>query len=161
MADVSLKETALTYWEKGYKAQEAGRLQEAISFYSHSIEIFPTAEAHTFLGWAYSFQNRIDDAIAECKRAIEVDSSYGNPYNDIGANLIEQGDNIGAIPWLKKAMVAPRYACYFFPHFNLGRVYERQGRYLLAMHEYSRALAYKPNYKLALKAVRHLQTLLN
>jgi hypothetical protein len=32
-----------------------------------------------------------DDAITECHHAIEVDPDFGNPYNDIGAYLIEQG----------------------------------------------------------------------
>jgi Tfp pilus assembly protein PilF len=159
--DVSLKESALAYWQQGCQAQEAGQLEAAIKLYQRSIEVYPTAEAHTFLGWAYSFQQRLDDAIAECQRAIEVDSSYGNPYNDIGAYLIEKGDYRAAIPWLEKAMVAPRYACYFFPYFNLGRIYERQGRFLAAIRAYSRALELNANYRLALKAVRNLQTRLN
>ena len=29
-----------------------------------------------------------------------VDPSYGNPNNDIGASLIEQGKDEKAIPWL-------------------------------------------------------------
>jgi tetratricopeptide (TPR) repeat protein len=161
MAEVSLKEAARAYFQKAYRAQMAGRLEEAIELYKRSIEIYPTAEAHTFLGWTYSFQKRIDDAIEECHRAIAVDSSFGNPYNDIGAYLIEKGDYFGAIPWLKKAMVAPRYECYFYPHFNLGRIYERQGQYLEAIGEYSQALKYNPNYALALKAIRNLQTKLN
>jgi tetratricopeptide (TPR) repeat protein len=33
-----------------------------------------------------------DDAIAECKKAVELDPDLGNPYNDIGAYLIEKGD---------------------------------------------------------------------
>src|SRR5688500_19484746 len=44
---------------------------------------YPTAEAHTFLGWVYSFQKRYDEAIAECLEAIRVDETLGNPYNDI------------------------------------------------------------------------------
>lgn len=161
MADTSLKETALSYFQKAYQAQMEGRLEEAIALYKHSIEIYPTAEAHTFLGWTYSFQDRIDEAIEECHRAIAVDSSFGNPYNDIGAYLIEKGDYYGAIPWLKKAMVASRYECYFYPHYNLGRIYERQHRNLEAIACYSRALEYNPKYQAALRAVRKLQTLLN
>jgi Flp pilus assembly protein TadD len=41
-----------------------------------------------------------EEAIAECHRAIEIDPDFGNPYNDIGAYLIERGDLRGAIPWL-------------------------------------------------------------
>ncbi|MEW6730159.1 MAG: tetratricopeptide repeat protein [Acidobacteriota bacterium] len=161
MAETSLKETALAYFQEAYRAQIAGELDQAIELYKRSIEIYPTAEAHTFLGWTYSFQNRIDEAIEECHRAIAVDNTFGNPYNDIGAYLIEKGDYFGAIPWLKKAMVAPRYECYFYPHFNLGRIYEGQGQYLAAIAEYSRALEYNPKYISALRAVRKLQRVLN
>lgn len=161
MSESTLKETALIYFKKAFQAQQLGNLEEAINLYRESINIFPTAEAHTFLGWVYSFQRRLDDAIEECFRAIEVDSTFGNPYNDIGAYLIEKGDDIGAIAWLKKAMVAPRYECYFYPHFNYGRILEKQGKYLLAIVQYQRALDYNPKYKLALKGLRRLQGLLN
>jgi hypothetical protein len=43
-----------------------------------SIACQPTAEAHTFLGWTYSFMGRLDDAIAEC-HATETDPTFGNP----------------------------------------------------------------------------------
>jgi tetratricopeptide (TPR) repeat protein len=161
MLETDLKKTALNYFKKGFQAQNNGKLDEAINLYKKSIEIFPTAEAHTFLGWAYSFQSRLDEAIAECHQAIVVDSTFGNPYNDIGAYLIEKGDYREAIDWLKKAMIAPRYECYFYPHYNLGRILERQGKYLEAVKHYSKALNYNPNYTLALKAVRKMQKLLN
>jgi len=61
-----------------------GELDPAIELYRRSIEVCPTAEAHTFLGWTYSFQGRLDEARAECLKAIEVDPHFGNPYNDIG-----------------------------------------------------------------------------
>jgi len=51
----------------------------------------------------------VDEAIAECKRAIEVDPEFGNPYNDIGSYLIALGRHDEAIPWLEQAIVAPRY----------------------------------------------------
>ncbi len=161
MSESALKEPALVYFKKAFQAQQSGNLDEAINLYQRSITIFPTAEAHTFLGWVYSFQNRLDEAIEECYRAIVVDSTFGNPYNDIGAYLIEKGDYLGAIPWLKKAIVAPRYECYFYPHFNLGRIFERQRNHLAAITEYSHALYHNPNYKLALKGLRRLQALLN
>lgn len=161
MSESVLKETALIYFQKAFQEQQQGNLEEAIVLYKQSIEICPTAEAHTFLGWVYSFQDKLDDAIEECLRAIEVDKTFGNPYNDIGAYLIEKGDYWGAIPWLNKAMVATRYECYFYPHFNLGRIFEKRYDYLSAIAQYSRSLDYNSNYKLALKALRRLQQLLN
>src|SRR5947209_14538855 len=77
---------------RAYEAQQAGDYVTAIELYRRSIEIYPTAEAHTFLGWVYSFQGRYDEAIDECLRAIQVDATFGNPYNDIGSYLIAKGD---------------------------------------------------------------------
>ena len=118
--------------------QFQGRLQEAVETYQRSIDTFPTAEAYTFLGWTYSWTGRIEDAIAESKKAIEVDPDYGNPYNDIGAYLLEMGREDEAIPWLRKAMAAERYESPHFPHLNIGRVWIRKGMWddaLAALHE--------------------------
>jgi tetratricopeptide (TPR) repeat protein len=155
------KEGALEYFRQAYKAQFESDLDKAASLYQKSIECYPTAEAHTFLGWAYSFMGLTNEAIEECKRAIEVDPEFGNPYNDIGAYLIEKGDSIGAIPWLEQAARARRYQCYFYPHFNLGRVYEARGMAFKALREYKAAIDLYPNYKLAVRAFRRLQGKLN
>lgn len=73
------REKALKLWERGYKRQQAGDLEGAITLYQASIAECPTAEAHTFLGWVYSFSRRYEEAIAECQRAIAVDPTFGNP----------------------------------------------------------------------------------
>src|SRR6202008_16529 len=111
-------------FHEAYEAQLAKDSERAIELYKRSIDTFPTAEAHTFLGWVYSFQERYDDAIAECLEAIRVDEKLGNPYNDIGSYLLSKGDTYGCVRWFKRALLAPRYESYAFPHFNLGRVYE-------------------------------------
>ena len=155
------KREALRLFQAAYEAQIRGDLDEAAGLYKESVEAFPTAEAHTFLGWTYSFMSLTDEAIAECHRATEVDPDFGNPYNDIGAYMIEQGNLYGAIPWLQRAMVAPRYESYFYPHFNLGRVYESLGRAYEALREYKTAIDLNPKYALALRAFRKLQARLN
>src|SRR6185503_5079193 len=155
------KRTALLFFQQAYEAQMRGELDEAADLYKQSISAFPTAEAHTFLGWSYSFMGLTDEAIAECHRAIEVDPDFGNPYNDIGAYLIEQGNLHSAIPWLLSAMDAVRYESYFYPHFNLGRVYESLGRAYDALREYKAAIDLNPKYALAGRAFRTLQGKLN
>src|SRR5580765_7415390 len=89
------------YLNKAYALQMNGKFEEAILNYKKSLEIFPTAEAHTFLGWTYSFLGDLDRAIEECKKAIAIEPDYGNPYNDIGAYLIQQGKSDEAITWLE------------------------------------------------------------
>ena len=147
--------------EQAYEHQMKGELEEAVELYKKSIEVLPTAEAHTFLGWTYSFMERLDDAIAECRRAIEIDPDFGNPYNDIGAYLIEQGALDEAIPWLERATRAKRYESYCFPHYNLGRVYERKHQWMKAIECYRRSLAHNPKYKLARASLRRLRAMMN
>src|SRR6266699_4235822 len=133
MNEETPKKRAIRLLEEAYQRQMKGDLDEAVDLYQKSIEAFPTAEAYTFLGWTYSFLGRIDDAIEECRKAIEVDPTFGNPYNDIGAYLIEKGSPEDAIPWLERAIVAPRYENYNFAHLNLGRVYEGKNDLMKAM----------------------------
>ena len=138
------KKSALEFFQQAYQLQMNGQLEEAVEFYRKSIEIYPTGEAHTFLGWTYSFMRRYDDAIEECHKAIAVDPDFGNPYNDIGAYLIEQGRFDEAIPWLEEALRARRYESYFFPHLNLGRIWEQKHDYRKARQSYRQALKPEP-----------------
>ena len=76
---------AVELFRRAYAAQQEDDYGRAIELYRRSIAAYPTAEAHTFLGWVYSFQRRYDEAIDECLKAISVDPDFGNPYNDIGS----------------------------------------------------------------------------
>jgi tetratricopeptide (TPR) repeat protein len=158
---VSDRARALKLFERAYQCQISGDLAGAIHLYQASIAEQPTAEAHTFLGWVYSFERRYEAAIAECKRAIMADPTFGNPYNDIGCYLMELGHEDEAIPWLKQALQATRYEAPHFPHVNLARVYEKQGRVLDAVAEYGWALEKLPGYAPALAGLRRLQTMVN
>jgi Tfp pilus assembly protein PilF len=151
-------------WEllqQAYRAQMEGELDRAIELYQHSLALFPTAEAHTFLGWTYHFQGRVEDAIAECKRAIEVDPDFGNPYNDIGAYLLALDRHDEAIPWLERATAAPRYEPRHYAYFNLGRAYYAKGMLNRAREYFEQALRIEPHYTLARQAVEHLRRLVN
>ena len=152
---------ALKYFKLAYECQMRGELQQAITYYKKSLEIEPTAEAHTFLGWTYSFMERLEEAIAECHKAIAIDPEFGNPYNDIGAYYIQMGKFDEAIPWLEKAKHAKRYENPEFPHCNLGRIYEQKGYWPLALQEYREALRIRPDYAPARVALQELEARLN
>ena len=138
-----------------------GRHEEAIALYRSSIELHPTAEAHTFLGWAMSHLGQYEDAIEECKKAIAVDADFGNPYNDIGSYLITLGRVEDAIPWLEQATEAPRYEPRHFPHCNLGRAYWALGQLGRAQEELEKALAIVPDYPFAQAALAAVRKQLN
>jgi Tfp pilus assembly protein PilF len=155
------REQAWELFHQAYQAQMEGELNRAVELYKSSLEICPTAEAHTFLGWTYNFQGKVHDAIAECKRAIAVDPDFGNPYNDIGSYLIELGRYDEAIPWLQRATEAPRYDPRHFPYFNLGRAYLAKRDFLRARGYFKDALRIEPRYTLARQAIENLRRLMN
>lgn len=148
---------ALGCFYEAYHAQLRRDYSMAIGKYQESIETYPTAEAHTFLGWTYSFLGELENAIEECHRAIEVDPDFGNPYNDIGAYLIAKGDYKDAVPYLEQALTAKRYRAYHFAHFNLGRAREYQGDVLNALRHYKKAIELEPGYMIAYKAIENLK----
>ena len=155
------REEAVTFFRQGYERQMSGELDAAVVCYKKSLELHPTAEAYTFLGWAYSFLGQYQAAIQECLKAIAVDPDFGNPYNDIGAYYIELGHLDEAVPWLEQATRAARYESYCFPHYNLGRIWELRGQWPRATEAYQRSLAANPGYGLAQQALRRIQGLQN
>lgn len=134
----------MVLFEQAHRLHQKGHLSEAIELYQKSLEIRPTAEAHTFLGWAYSMLGRYEEAIACCQQAIACDPAFGNPYNDIGSYLIEQGQPAAALPWLEQATRATRYNAPHFPYINMGRAYEKLGQYRSAVAAYDQALRLQP-----------------
>ncbi len=152
---------AIDLFQRAYQAQLENNYEGAIELYRRSIDTYPTAEAHTFLGWVYSFQDRHDEAIAECLEAIRVDETFGNPYNDIGSYLLAKGDSYGCVRWFKRALLAPRYESYAFPHFNLGRVYEMRHRFIEAAKHYGLALEQNPDFAQAAVSLHRMQARLN
>ena len=148
-------------FQEACESQMHGDLDVAIELYQRSIETFPTAEAHTYLGWTYSFQGKLDEAIEECKKAIRIDPDFGNPYNDIGSYLIQKSEYQAAIPWLLKAAKAKRYDCHHYAHFNLGRAYLALELLNCAREQFEQALKLERGYEVARHALRNVKKQIN
>lgn len=161
MDEEARKELASRFFEEANRQRMKGELEAAVELYSKSIESYPTAEAYTFRGWTYSYMGRLDDAIAECHKAIEVDPTFGNPYNDIGAYLLQGGKVDDAIPWFRRALEAPRYESYCYPHMNLGCAYEAKHEWGTARDEFRKALIENPDYTPARLGLARIRALLN
>jgi Tfp pilus assembly protein PilF len=152
------QERALELIEKAMQHQMAQEFEDAIRLYKESIALFPTADAHTYLGWAYSFVGRLNEAIAQCEIAIQLDPEFGNPYNDIGVYLMQQQRFDEAIPWLEQAKSATRYEPRHFPFINLGRIYLTKGMIQKALEEFGGALKINPDDSELTQLVEELQT---
>ncbi|MDT8068130.1 MAG: tetratricopeptide repeat protein [Terriglobia bacterium] len=151
----------MEYFKLAYDKQAEGEYREAIELYTKSIEAFPSAEPYTFRGWAYSYLEDYEQAIEDCKRAIEIDPEFGNPYNDIGAYLIELDKPDEAIVWLEKAIGAKRYEARCYPYYNLGRVYEARHEWKRARECYQKALAENGEYLAPARALKRLSAMFN
>src|SRR5947209_19894241 len=112
------RQRAAEFFRRAYEAQMEKDYGEAVELYRRSIETYPTAEAHTFLGWVYSFDGRYAEAIDECLKAITVDSSFRNPYNDIGSYLLAQGHLLTCIRLFLRAPAPLRLLFKPFPFFH-------------------------------------------
>ncbi|MFN8006495.1 MAG: tetratricopeptide repeat protein [Terriglobia bacterium] len=150
------KEHADELWAEGVQELMSGRIQSSIDCFNRSLECYPTAEGHTYRGWALSFLGMFEQAVEECQKAILIDPDFGNPYNDIGVYLMQLRLLDDAIPWLEKAKKAPRYASRHFPFLNLGHIYVAQGETNKALAEYVQALDLDPENPVALKAIDSL-----
>ena len=142
---------------KAYQHHMKGEMAKAFEYYDRSLELFPTAEAFTFRGWAKSMHQDYEAAIADCHLAIDVDPEFGNPYNDIGAYFIEMGQPEDGIPWLRMALKAKRYESYCFPYFNLGRIFEGMGKFEQALEHYEKALGENAGYFAATRAIERVK----
>ena len=154
-------EEARELFERGYEAQAAGHFDEAVECYRRSLAIHPSAEAHTFIGWTFSQQGKHEEAIEECRKAIAVDPTFGNPYNDIGAYLIELGREDDAIEWLERAKTAPRYEPRHYPYLNLAWIYARQHKVHEAIDQLQSVITIEPGHTGARKELHRLIGMLN
>ncbi|HEX9453274.1 MAG TPA: tetratricopeptide repeat protein [Candidatus Binatia bacterium] len=145
MTTVKDQERAVELIGQAMQHQMAQEFDDAIRLYKESIKLYPTADAHTYLGWAYSYKGRLNEAIAQCEIAIEIDPEFGNPYNDIGVYLMQQQRHDDAIPWLERAKNAKRYEPRHFPYINLGRIYLTKGMIQKAIEEFNGSLKINPS----------------
>ena len=161
MPETEKRKQAWESFQAAYDAQMHGESKRAVALYEESLRIFPSAETYTFFGWSYSYEGDFNTAIALCHKAIAVDQDFGNPYNDIGAYLIELGRFDDAIPWLEQVTIAARYDSYCFAWMNLGRIWERKGFWFRAIECYKQSLDCDPGYSLPARALARIRGRLN
>ncbi len=97
------------------------------------------------LGWALTNAGRIEEAIGQFKKAIQLDPRDGRAYLNLGYIYFLQGKLEEATQAFKKAMtLSPNLLpeC----HNNLGVAYLRQGRIQEAIKEFQNALEIRPLY---------------
>jgi tetratricopeptide (TPR) repeat protein len=139
----------------------SGDYDLAVDLYIKSIALCQTAEARVLLGSAFRVLGKMEEAIAECKRAVEIDSECGAAYNDVGTYLLDLKRFDEAIPWFERAIEAKHYKARHLSYFNLGRVYISKGLLNRACGYFQKALDIEPRYALAGQCLESIRVLLN
>ena len=149
---------AYALWQQGYLLHLNGRYQAAVDSFRESIEILPTAEGHTFLGWSLSMLGHIEASPRRMREGHRARSGLRQSlqrYRSVpdgarppgrGGAVVREGDSS-----------AKRYCCYQFAHFNLGHVRLKQGDYHAAKRSFEEALRHDPDYLPARMALEYLE----
>jgi len=102
---------------------------------------------------------KLDEAIDLFRRAIDVDSAYGQAFSNLGLSYQKAGRTAESIWANRKAIAlasgptAPTVRA--SSYYNIGRIYEDAGQYADALRSYQQAKAQKTNpaYDKAIKRV--------
>jgi tetratricopeptide (TPR) repeat protein len=104
----------------------AGRSEEAIAVAKGQVDRDPVSAAfsHT-LAVQFALARHVDEAIAECRRTIELDPAFAVAYDVLGGALASKGLYREAVPEIAKAVALSRGAMSLA---NLGNVRARMGQ---------------------------------
>lgn len=161
MAQETTIRRAEEFLERGLDCVARGDLTLARKNFKASAFRHQSADAYTYWGWMEHHLGNTQFAIQLCKKAIEIDPHFGNPYNDIGSYLISLGQLDEAIPWLKKATKANRYDSPQYPYMNMGRVYLAKDQPEKALKQFEHALKLAPEDPQLLDMIKELKDLLH
>ena len=131
------------------KSQESLH-SEIKDLYQSSVSLKPTAEGLTNLGWIHHLNGDISEAKLYAMKSIELDSTYGNAFNDYGLYLQKEGNLNEALNYFKKAVMKPRqrgFDKHDSAYINMGHLYLEIGDPLKALHSYLMALYYIPCFQ--------------
>lgn len=88
---------------KGLIALQRGRLAQAIKNLGKAVDLAPDPAVRTNLGIALAKAGRIDEAVAELRRAVAADAPYPPAFCNLGVALLRQGAHAEATEMLRRA----------------------------------------------------------
>ena len=121
---------------------------KGIGLLEQLVQKFPNDKrAHSTLGFVYTLQNEDDKAIAELKKAVEIDKDYAPAYNSLGYAYSEKLDYGRAEDAFKEYVrLLPNEAN---PHDSLADLYTRMSRFEEAIEHYKKAVELNPKFSMS------------
>ena len=119
--------------------------KDGFSLWSKTVITSPESDrAHNNLGIAYDKRGLLDDAMAEYRKALDINPIHVDAHNNLGVAYDKIGLLDEAMAEYRKALnINPNYVD---AHNNLGAAYYKKGLLDEAMAEYRKALNINPNF---------------
>ena len=117
--------------------------RDTLSLSEHILTKTPDApQARNMLGLELQSQGKLDQAISQYRRALQVKPNYVEAHNNLGIALQLQGKPDEAISHYRRALqIDPGYV---EAHYNMGITFRAQGKHDQAINCYRQALRLKP-----------------
>jgi tetratricopeptide (TPR) repeat protein len=133
----------IAYYNFGNLLSQAGRTDEAVSYYRKALELNPNhAETHNNLGLLLESLGRTDEAITQYLKALEHNPKV-EAHNNLGTLLAKTGRTDEAmVHFLKALEINPNYRD---AHYNFGLMLANMGRTDEAVAHFMKALEIDPN----------------
>jgi Flp pilus assembly protein TadD len=146
---IALDPTHAESHENLARALKAQKLEPAdvLAQYRKLVEAHDSVASHVTAGRLLVEMGKFDDAVAEFRKACDLDRADAIARFDLAHALDQGGKENEAFYEYKEALnLAPNYAKAFN---NLGFLYEKKEKLDLALYYYQQAVKYAPDYALA------------
>jgi len=102
---------------------------------------------HNNLGKALYQKGQVNEAMAQCQRALEIDPNYAEAHSNLGLALFQKGQVDEAVAQFQKALeINPNDA---EADYNLGNALFQKGQVDEAVAQYQKALEIQPSFAAA------------
>jgi adenylate cyclase len=114
-----------------------------------------SSDAFNILGLAYRAVDQIEEALATCETAVELNPNNSDAYLCLGTAKMYsgKGNPTDAIPLFKKSLqLNPRYRP-FLPYMYMGQAYSLLERYEESVKAFSKSVSESPNNTVVLRGL--------
>ncbi|MBL0340654.1 MAG: tetratricopeptide repeat protein [Bacteroidetes bacterium] len=127
-----------------YKEKKNGPAAVASFEKARSFKVYTDADFYISSGLAYGMTQQYDLAIADFTKAISIDPTNAEAFNNKGMYFTEKGVLDSALVFLNKAIEIKPDS--YEAIYNKGNTYAKAGDYSTAINLYNQAIKIKPGY---------------